>query len=835
MKKILLLFTILLGFSMTLLAQTETINDFESSSKIDTVYWNLEISDAADPDSGYANRTLSAEAAVGDSSMRVEYGVHRTEGWGGYTKIEHFHPDTNSVYNWSAYDSISFMYYVDTPQSIASSVELRFCLYDVSENGPTTYDVAESEYYYSFHKVLDATPGWNKIKMPLTWDPNNWDGQGFMLTDWTGIWGNTTLDKDQIKGYAFELSIGGAGDPAPRDISEGVVLLDEIALENPGKVEVIFFNGRDFQSNVTPSVWGNSGYEVVEGAGYTPETNAVKWSVAGDWQGMVMALDDPVNMSFVWGTDSLKFKAKVPAGTGPFRVWFEDDNETVGKSFYSFDPAVWNWDGEWKIVELSLNKDLVIPDPNPVDSSSIKSLVFMTEEGFGEATDIYFDDIWTGNPELDIIPPGPPTNITYSPSSEFYNVVGWQDVADETGEKYYVYASLNPITDVEAEGVDLVQANITESEAGGNSAIHYLYSPMTDQNTFYYYAVVCKDAAGNVGEPGTSPGGSNLARGVPPVSMVTPPNFAADGDLSEWSEHTPFILNPTVAFVPASSVDFTGDEDLNAMVYVAIDSDYIYIAVDAIDDVFEFGSGNWWEQDAFELFIGFYPFTGKKHKSLKRGVEPDYKFVITKNNVNLDVAGGAIIHEDTSAADFYYEDFSGTDFLFETRISLDSIAAIVDGDARFTPTEGDRITLTITLHDNDGAGWEGNLGLSPLDKDNAYQTPEVWIYTWLGEDFEWTTVEDDASMVAETYELKYNYPNPFNPTTTIVYTIPTNSDVKVEIFNVLGQKVMTLVDGKQLAGEHKATFNAKNLSSGIYFYRLKAGSFSQTRKMMLVK
>jgi len=86
-----------------------------------------------------------------------------------------------------------------------------------------------------------------------------------------------------------------------------------------------------------------------------------------------------------------------------------------------------------------------------------------------------------------------------------------------------------------------------------------------------------------------------------------------------------------------------------------------------------------------------------------------------------------------------------------------------------------------------------------------------------------------------TYQLYKNYPNPFNPSTNIEFSLPKSSNVKLIVYNVLGQKVATLIDGKMNTGKHSVSFNASNLSSGMYFYRLEAGDFVQVQKMLLVK
>lgn len=85
------------------------------------------------------------------------------------------------------------------------------------------------------------------------------------------------------------------------------------------------------------------------------------------------------------------------------------------------------------------------------------------------------------------------------------------------------------------------------------------------------------------------------------------------------------------------------------------------------------------------------------------------------------------------------------------------------------------------------------------------------------------------------FSLSQNYPNPFNPSTTIGYALPHRSHVTLAVYNTLGQHVATLVGGEDKAGYHEVQFTAKNLASGVYFYRLQTGDFVQTRKFLLVR
>ncbi len=85
------------------------------------------------------------------------------------------------------------------------------------------------------------------------------------------------------------------------------------------------------------------------------------------------------------------------------------------------------------------------------------------------------------------------------------------------------------------------------------------------------------------------------------------------------------------------------------------------------------------------------------------------------------------------------------------------------------------------------------------------------------------------------FQLFQNYPNPFNPSTTIAYELPKASIVQLTVYDILGRELKTLVNELKQAGRYEATFNASHLASGVYMYRLKAGSFVETKKLLLVR
>lgn len=122
---------------------------------------------------------------------------------------------------------------------------------------------------------------------------------------------------------------------------------------------------------------------------------------------------------------------------------------------------------------------------------------------------------------------------------------------------------------------------------------------------------------------------------------------------------------------------------------------------------------------------------------------------------------------------------------------------------------------------------------------NVIQVLKTWIekrLTWIDENIGQlvTQVERGTEEVTQ-YRLYHNYPNPFNPKTVINYQLPIRSKVELSIYNMLGQKVTTLVSGTIEAGFHQTEWEANGFASGIYFYRMQAGTYSMVRSMLLIK
>jgi hypothetical protein len=113
-------------------------------------------------------------------------------------------------------------------------------------------------------------------------------------------------------------------------------------------------------------------------------------------------------------------------------------------------------------------------------------------------------------------------------------------------------------------------------------------------------------------------------------------------------------------------------------------------------------------------------------------------------------------------------------------------------------------------------------------------TVEKWSFNGTLPSFT-TSVEQVGNTLPDGFTLSQNFPNPFNPSTHIDFTLPASGSVSLKVYDLLGREMMTLVNEQKPAGTYRATFDASNLPSGTYFYVLRAGSFSESKKMLLVK
>ena len=161
-------------------------------------------------------------------------------------------------------------------------------------------------------------------------------------------------------------------------------------------------------------------------------------------------------------------------------------------------------------------------------------------------------------------------------------------------------------------------------------------------------------------------------------------------------------------------------------------------------------------------------------------------------------------------------------------------------------------TSTLYWSLNDGVDWESISEIIPSTGEFLWSIPVtdetlnncVLKIAWSGDETisssfsiipESETDINDGMAVPEEFSLSQNYPNPFNPSTRIEFAIPTSGTVIIKVFNSLGKEVAKLVNEEMRAGNHSVNFNATNLSSGIYFYRILASDFSQTNKMLLLR
>ncbi len=853
MKKLLYFFAMVV-FSASGLAQ-QLVDGFDSAPS-DTNYWRFIMDYKNQGDSLVLNYETNL-VKVGPGALEITYRTSGWESWGEEVVMDHWNQDPTQTYDFSGYDSISFWYYNEVPADTGFDFLLRFNLFDVSNspNGNNTYSYQEIERYFSFHHIMTTAPGWHYVSIPLV---NNGDmnGNGFALEMWGGTqYGNGTLDLDKIKGWSLEFNMN----EQTTKIARGKIIIDDLRLKGAHERPFVLFDGMKLNPQIgNPVVSGGATVDIAQKIGPVPNSNSLKWTMANQdgngKNGFSFNFVTSTDLNASWQPDSLKFMMKTNAKGVSFAAQFESPSSIVtgsqarvGVTFTAANDTLWHE------YDFPLKDMVPMDNTTGFDPAGINKFGILTQNADNSIVGkvAYISNLWTGNPILDVVPPQAPTGISVTANNDKTNTITWTDVPNQPQGTYYIYYSLNPIIDINDSGVEVAATGIGPTV---QSATHVLRAPATDQNVTYYYAVVCKSGSLIMGSPGsTGSPTTNMAKGVPTINWGAPANFNADADLSEWTTANirPIRLYPSDGSgTVVQNTYVPSDTASSADIYLAADKDYLYIAchVNTNNVFYDINwdiTGQSWLNTSVDMFLGTYDWHGTPHASLETGAESDYQIRFCQNHVHIDNIGGV------DSLEIYGPNYAWNPSRFpdplpgyniEARISWDDLAHKSDNGTLRTngvlvPQEGMRIPIDFELNTvSPGANQrDGQVDYSPIAEGNSWTSPSLWTYTWIGNKWFVTGVNDNKNQTISTYQLFQNYPNPFNPTTQIQYTLMKPGKVSLKVYDILGRLVTTLIDGYQNQGTHEISFNASKLASGVYFYKLQAGDFQNVKKMMLLK
>lgn len=224
-----------------------------------------------------------------------------------------------------------------------------------------------------------------------------------------------------------------------------------------------------------------------------------------------------------------------------------------------------------------------------------------------------------------------------------------------------------------------------------------------------------------------------------------------------------------------------------------------------LDGVYGFETHQWvYPDDVMDIYSGSSTHVGYKILSAPMASMTTFDWYSGYNSVDADLWG--------------WLNYSGIDTLYECLNADGTVAVFKQGGVNITA--GDSVDMFIGIA-------IGSDQPQMLTNMSAAVTKYTDIFTT-------TSVQID-NPVPMKFKLEQNYPNPFNPETKIVFNLPETGHVRLNVYNMLGQEVASLVDEQLSAGIHESVFDATNLPSGIYFYTIQTGEFSATRKMVLIK
>jgi len=479
------------------------------------------------------------------------------------------------------------------------------------------------------------------------------------------------------------------------------------------------------------------------------------------------------------------------------------------------------------------------------------------------AGDFIFDNLVVSKIN-DVVPDAP--EVTLSTENGVVTI----SVTDNGAASYSVFFADTAFTAI--TGGALVA---TLNAENGFTATHTTMAPHPDLVTSFdaYYGVVARSEKGTasemtadmintemsvrenyiveLSEDAVNAVAGALETGVVPDASVLGAFFPAD--------YKPFEINTSNLRVEGSAGET--NEDISAKFWIGFESftgaDLMVFYAEVMDDILvptpeASGTGGGWNFDSWEAGIGTYEpaslITGSDHQSFESGDEPDYQLragFMTQRapyimawdgdsgtpGYNQEVGNSATIG-DSSQAGMYR---------LLTVLSTIEFSGVNTGAKDFDFPTGTGVTtmpLQLAINDNDGTARDAQYAWSSKSTSQWWNTPSDWeVVALVGADATYSVSNEEEVVEQPTnYKLEQNYPNPFNPSTTIQFSLAAAQDVTLEVYNMLGQKVATLIQGETLsAGNHTQKFDASALSSGMYVYRISTPNFVQSRTMMLIK
>lgn len=488
---------------------------------------------------------------------------------------------------------------------------------------------------------------------------------------------------------------------------------------------------------------------------------------------------------------------------------------------------------------------------------------------------IYFDYFTIGVPPSELAaldsPPAPIADFDLSNSSGV-NTVTWAELSEASG--YKVYFSESEITTTLSDAVTLLGTFQSGSEL---SIDHSILAPYYDfaEDFTAYYAVTAVSAFGSESAPASKP---IVADASITESYAVELNIDAVDAVFDLLDSYDYDTNPSIdatsetmaGFFPDGYVPFTidadrkiiengeggdDDADISGKAWIGYDAldDLLIIYTEITDDAIQtppstVATADAWAYDGWELGLGNYSpesfIISSTHGSFQRGENPDYQFRAGMYNDRApfihtnDPNNGEMANSQTIA------DITENGYRMLTVMTMISLTAGEENtDRAFDFPDSDEIKtypFNWALNDRDDAGgrdtqvsWSLRAG-----GDTWWNNPTKWqTIAFVGENrVVEVSNEEEIGTTPLQFSLEQNYPNPFNPSTNIQFTLANTSDVSLEVFNMLGQKVATILQNEKMtAGSHTQAFNASSLASGMYVYRISTPDFTMSRKMMLIK